>query len=335
MQKHWIDIATISSRHSGATRNFSPRHSLIIPRKPKGSVASLLLFATCSIVVVVALAIAALQLRTGSLRESKSNSNSSIRIYCASGVASPVQTVLDHYNRDRQTNIAITRTGGSGELTGQVKMEFESRLRNGADLLITADVSLIENAIREGFIDQQFTLATQRPVIAVRVDSPLQIDSFRGLSEPKQIKFGLASKNAAIGKLSRLIAQRDGFLEEIESQLATEAENVMTLGQAVVAGSLDAAVLWDTTVNQINQSNPRPVLKVAAFADPTDQLTSEIAIAVLSASRNPKESIEFSRYLSNSSRSKEILSQFGYRVQRDSKLEALNSNRSSERQISN
>ena len=133
--------------------------------------------------------------------------------------------------------------------------------------------------------------------------------------------------------MSRLIAERDGVLKEIESQLATDAENVMTLGQAVVAGSLDAAVLWDTTVNQINQSNPRPVLKVAAFADPTDQLTSEIAIAVLSVSRSPKESVEFSRYLSSSSLSKEILSQYGYRVQRDSKLEALHLNQSSERRI--
>ena len=37
----------------------------------------------------------------------------------------------------------------------------------------------------------------------------------------------------------------------LEERKATDAENVMTLAQALVAGSLNAAVIWDTTVSPV------------------------------------------------------------------------------------
>ena len=76
-----------------------------------------------------------------------------VRVYCASGVAKPVEQIIQKYNQAFQTKIEIVRTGGSGELMGQIKTEFATELVGGADLYITADDQMLAKAHDEGVHD--------------------------------------------------------------------------------------------------------------------------------------------------------------------------------------
>ncbi len=279
----------------------------------RGAISRVLILLIVSILLVVLLGYFALRLRPDAHRTTFSQTT--VRVYCASGVAQPVEQVINFYNQAYGVNVQIVRTGGSGELAGQIKTEFETGLLGGADLYITADDQLLAKAHHEGLVAERLSLAEQKPVIAVATSSNLTIRNLRDLVQMNDIKYGIASERAAIGKLTRRIAKRDGVLMELESNKATDSENVMTLAQALVAGSLDAAVIWDTTVAQINESNgqsEQPRLKIAAVADPLNEFQSKIAIGVVSATEAPTECLKFARYLTAPETGKAAFEAFGF-----------------------
>lgn len=270
------------------------------------------MFALGSFFAVAMLLMAALNLRPDANR-SESASNH-VRIYCAASVVKPVHEVIESYNREFGANVEIVRTGGSGELAGQIKLEFETDLNQAADLFLSADDAVLEKVYQAGAITERFPIALQRPIIAVRADSTIDVSSLRELVSSK-LKFGIASEHAAVGKIVRTLAGRDGVLNELEAQKTTEAENVMTLAQALATGSLDAAVLWDTTVNQMNQAAKdvqEDVLKIAAFADKSNLVQSNISIGLLSNSLKTNSAAEFCRHLSSSNTSRDTFQRYGF-----------------------
>ncbi|MCH2181494.1 MAG: substrate-binding domain-containing protein [Mariniblastus sp.] len=266
-----------------------------------------------SIIVMILLILMALRLRPDAQRASADDTN--LRVYCASGIAKPVQELIDDFNERMGARVEIVRTGGSGELAGQVATEFESGVERGADLVVLADDLLLEKGRDGESIAEIFPAAIQRPVIAVAADSQLEIDSLADLVNRPGLNYGLTSNRAAIGKLAREVAGRDGLLEPLEANRKTDAENVMTLAQALVTGNLDAAILWDTTVNQLNQANQQPVLKIAALVDPQDEFSGEVGLGVVSTTRHPTLAIQFARYATAPETGNPTFRQFGFTAQ--------------------
>ena len=290
------------SRHG--SRNLAP-----VFESRSGSVSGLLLFGLLSFMLVVALSVAALN-----LNQSFGSSNhdvDKVRIYCAASVAKPAEKVVTAFNEKFDLHVEIVRIGGSGELAGQIKMESETGVKNGADLFLSADDMLMGKAMQEGIFAKRFPVAQQRPVIAVRSGSPLKVSSLQELvSTP--CKFGVASKRAAIGKMVRDIAAEHGVLSLLESQKATDAENVMTLAQGLTTGSLDVAIVWDTTVSQINAAAKSDVLRIASMADPGHSKTSRIEIGIVSSSIHSATADKFCNFLSGSRESRDAFQSFGF-----------------------
>ena len=278
-----------------------------------GSASKLLIFALGSAIAVVVLSMAALNLR----QADKKTKFNSVRVYCAASVAKPVEQVIESYNREFGGNVEIVRIGGSGELAGQIKLEFETDVKLAADLFVSADDALLGSALRSRVVAKRFPIAQQMPVIAVRVDSEIEVSSLKELIS-KDLKFGIASEHAAAGQMVRLLAGREGVLRELESRTATEAENVMTLAQALATGSLDAAVIWDTTIQQMNQTAEEDILRLAAFADQSKSAHGHIAIGLLAKSEASDSAQKFCQYLSSSTASESAFQQYGF---------ALDSNR--------
>ena len=277
----------------------------------RGTTGTLTLLGIGSLLLVCFLIYLAVRLRPESTQSSPKDQ--SIVLYCAAGIAKPVQEVLEKYNSEFKTQIKIARTGGSGELAGQIKTEFATGIRHGADLYVTADQVLLEKAKSEGIVVETFDLALQRPVVAIRADQEWSFTSFESLAKSKTVKFGISSPRAAVGKLARKIAERDGFSRDLEDNKVTEFENVMTLAQALVAGSIDAALIWDTTVAQINQnSGAQNTLKIGCLADPRDEVKSQIGLGIISTSRNPTPALRLARYLTAPEKSKAIFARYGF-----------------------
>jgi len=246
-----------------------------------GLVSNLLLAAMSSIVAIGFLGYLAILIRPDA--SSQAIATDVVRVYCAAGVAQPVEELADCFNKQSIYRIEISRVGGSGELAGQIKLESESDIINPAGLFITNDEQLLWQPSMQGIFESQIALATQRPVIAVAVGSRFELQGIPAMVQESEIKFGVASKRAAVGSLARKIAADHDLLSRLEKNKTLDSENVMVLAQALVTQSLDAAVVWDTTVEQINEQSESPILKIAGPAGPADQTTSNVTIGIVSA----------------------------------------------------
>ncbi len=244
-----------------------------------------------------------------------------VRVYCASGVAAPINELVEAFNQQFGSHVEVVRTGGSGQLAGQIKAEHELGF-SGADIYISADEDLVKAAQSESLIREATSIASQNPVIAVNVQDELEFDSLSDLIHRSDIRFGVAAKQSAIGRQTRQIADRDGLLERLEKLKTTDSENVMTLAQALVTGSLDAAIVWDTVVTQVNkpetlvgeQVQRAPKLKIAAALDDSGQFESHVMVGVLNSSKAQVEAAKFIGFLTTSKTSRHTFERFGFSV---------------------
>ena len=276
-----------------------------------GLVPNLILAAIGSIVAIGFLGYLAILIRPDA--SSKANAADIVRVYCAAGVAQPIKQLADSFNDQSNYLIEISRVGGSGELAGQIKLESESDMLSPAKLFITNDEQLLTQPSMQGIFESQIALAIQRPVIAVAAQSPKKFNGIPAMLQESELKFGVASKRAAVGSLARKIAADHNVLSGFEKNKSLDAENVMVLAQALVTQSLDAAVVWDTTVKQINEQAEAPILKTAGPADPADKTTSNVTIAIAGGSNESMSGAKaFAEYLKAKQFGGKVFKRFGF-----------------------
>lgn len=248
-------------------------------------------------------------------KDSKSRSDSDIIVYCAAGIANTIEQIANQFNSQNDFQVRIERVGGSGELAGQIKSENETEILHGASLFISNDDQLPALSEFSKVFEDVFELAAQRPVIAASADQERDLEDLESLIKSSDFRFGVASEHAAIGKLTRQIASQAGLLDELERRKTTDAENVMVLAQAVVIGNLEAAVIWDTTVLQVNSGHDSAVLKIIGNADRSSQTTvGKSVVAMVSKKLDPSQSKRRKKFVDHlrGEDSKQILRQAGY-----------------------
>ncbi|MEL7496719.1 MAG: substrate-binding domain-containing protein [Planctomycetota bacterium] len=267
--------------------------------------------AAISLVVVFVLLVFALRL------PQVGDSENTVRVYCASGVAQPIESIVQRFNEQHNGSVIVVRTGGSGELAGQIKTEVVTGIEAGANVYISADRFLVQRLEETGTVQETAVLAFQTPVIAMRVGSNAPWESLSAVLNDPSIKLGVGSSRSAIGQATRSMAQQAGLLEVLEKQKRMDAENVMVLGQALVSGSVDVAVLWDATITQINQAHPEDVVVAASDIDlgGSANVARDSITASLVMSNNDKEqSRRFLKFMTTSQFASDQLVAAGFTV---------------------
>ena len=196
-----------------------------------------------------------------------------VNVYCASAAVEPLGAIVDRFNssdcaHSERVVVEITRVGGSGELAGQLSTEVLTGVQNMADVFVSADSNRMLNLVDQSVIIETFPIATQFPVIAIcnsKSSDWLQADDLPSLLDLKK-KLGVGSVASAIGFETRRIAKLDDCLDRLQALKTADFENVMSLAQALSIGSVDAAIVWDSTVHQFNQTGNRPI-KILAYLD--------------------------------------------------------------------
>lgn len=278
-------------------------------------------WAMSSILVVMVLLFLAAALSQN--ESSKARTEDDVRIYCAAGIANTVQEIVDQFNSQHGTRARIERIGGSGELAGQIKSELEFHISGGADIFISNDEQLIVSKEFSKCFQASFPLAQQMPVIAAAAGSRPNALNLSEVIENRETKFGVASERAAVGKLTRQIALGLGLLESLERNKSLDAENVMVLAQALAIGSLDTAIIWDTTVMQVNEGQGTDILKIVAMADQSNASTSSTVVGLIGNSQTPmkrrKQAKDFANFLKGE-QAERILLSAGYTLASRPKL---------------
>ena len=243
-----------------------------------------------SAAICVALFITALSIGSAN----RDSQQTVVNVYCASAVVEPMRKIIDQFNssdfaRSESIVAEITRAGGSGALAGQLSAEAQTGVLHMADIFVCADSNRMSNLVSEEVIAETFPIVTQFPVIAIRDQANsdlLQVSDLPSLLE-LDIKLGIGSATSAIGFETRLLAKSNHCLDLLQARKTADFENVMSLAQALSIGSVDAAILWDSTVHQFNRTENQNI-KILTYLS-SDKLEPE------QIASNPKENAASSK----------------------------------------
>ena len=205
----------------------------------------------------------------------------SIMVFCAAGIKKPVAAVAKEYEKEFGITVQL-QYGGTGTLLSQV------RVAKQGDIFIAADDGAVADARKYEATRESVKLAIQYPVIAVKQGNPKGIKSFADLLR-EDVRVAISNPEAAsIGKRTQKAAGDQW--EALKKNVAVMKPTVTELAADLTVGSIDAAVLWNSTVPQFEGLE---AVEIAEFNDQKDNVSANI----LEASTQPQAALKFARYL--------------------------------------
>jgi molybdenum ABC transporter molybdate-binding protein len=204
-----------------------------------------------------------------------------LRVFCAAGIKAPVEAVAAQYQKEYGSATDL-EYGGTASLLSAI------RVAKAGDLFIAADDAAIDNARKLGLVREVLPLVKQKLVVAVPKGNPKSIHTLDDLCKDG-IHFGLTNpESASAGRVTkRTLGSR---WEAFNSKATVSKPTVMDIATDVKLGTVDAAIVWDSTVAQF------PTLE-AVSAPQLAGAAENASVAVLSSSSYPTAALRFARYL--------------------------------------
>lgn len=234
-----------------------------------------------------------------------------LTVYCAAGVRFPMDEIAKRYKEEYGITVEM-QYGGSGTL---LYSKIEVNKFETADLFLAADDSYTTEAVEKGLAAETLPIAHMRPVITVRKDSSKKIESIEDLLDDDVAVVIADPDQAAIGKAMRerldRVAVDDTTLWEKLKQHVTRRgvfkPTVADVAADVKLGSVDAGIVWDSTVAM-------PEFRDELKAIPVPELDGEpglVTVCVLNSSRHPTAALKFARYVTARDRGLPVFEEFG------------------------
>ena len=177
-----------------------------------------------------------------------------LTVFCAAGLKKPVEAIAQQYQREEHVEVRL-QYGGSGTLLSQL------RVAKQGDLFIAADDGAVADAQKADVIREVVPLAKQKPVIGVRAGNPKSIKSIADLLRD-DVKVALANPEAAsISRVSKTVL--GDTWTKLAARAAVMKPTVTEIAADLALGTVDAALVWDSTVAQFKGTE---AVEVTEFA---------------------------------------------------------------------
>lgn len=219
-------------------------------------------------------------------RVPKTNSSApatEIVVFCAAGIKPPAEASAKDYEKEYGIPVQL-QYGGSGTLLNNL------RISHSGDIYIAADESYIRLAREQGLIAETMPLARQHPVIAVRKGNPKGIRSLDDLARDGVVVALANPEAASVGKLTKVELEKIGRWAPLEARAKVFKPTVGDVANDVKLGSVDAGIVWDSTVRQYDELEAIPVPEL----EPHEET---VTAAILKTSKHPAAALRFARYL--------------------------------------
>lgn len=225
-----------------------------------------------------------------------------LEMYCAAGIKPPVAEMAAQFAEEEFGMPVHLQYGGSGTLLTNLQVAKKG------DLYLAADTSYIEIAREKGLVQEAIQVARMHPVIMVQKGNPKGIKSIADLLK-EDVTVALANPDAAsIGKLTKKVLTKSGQWEPLSKSARVFKPTVSEIATDVMLGAVDAAIVWDATVNQ--HPDKADMVDVPEFQEAIKNVT----VGVLSSSQKPQEALMFARYLQAPEKGQKAFAKLGYQT---------------------
>lgn len=219
--------------------------------------------------------------------EVRSTNGRELVLYCAAGMAKPVEEVRQEYEQRYGVRLNVS-FDGSGALLGKLRS-----VDLPCDLFLAAEKSYLDTAAKEGLVEEIIPVARMSPVLGVLPGNPKNVKSLADFLRD-DVTVSLAEPEAtAVGQLVRRVMTANGTWDRFHARAADGGLSLQgTVNKAAADVKLKAAdvsVVWDATARQTGLEIVR---------DPAlDAIQEQITLGVTRTSRQPTEALKFARYL--------------------------------------
>ncbi len=240
------------------------------------------------------------QTATSSPNGTSSEGSKPLTIFCAAGLRYPLDQIVADYTTTYGRPVSV-QYGGSNTMLSQLAVG------KNADLYIAADDSYTQLAEERNMVRERFPLASQRPVIVVRKQNPLDITTVSDLPG-KRIRYAIGDPEAtAVGKKTKQALEKTGTWESVFNDATVIKPTVNEIASAVSLGSIDAGIVWDSTAAQY------PELQIVK--DPQLGIRpANIEAAVTEYTDQPAAALHFARFLASADRGLPVFTRRGFNV---------------------
>jgi molybdate transport system substrate-binding protein len=224
------------------------------------------------------------------------NTSQPLVVFCAANLKKPVEAAAAEFQRECGTPVQL-QYGGSATLLNQL------RLAKTGDLFIAADDGTMADARKLDTVREVIPLAKQHPVIAVKKGNPKSVRALADLLRA-DVRVALANPEAAsIGRVTK--ATLAGKWEPLATRAAVMKPTVTDIASDLSLGTVDAAVVWNSTVPQFNGLEAVEIPEFEARVE-------NAAAGVLASSTQATNALRFARWLAAPDRGAPIFQKFGF-----------------------
>jgi len=219
-----------------------------------------------------------------------------LTVYCAAGLKKPVEAIAEQYRAETGVEVQL-QYGGTGTLLADI------RVAKQGDLFIAADDGSLADARKFDVIREVIPLARQHPVIAVRKGNPKEIHSLANLFRD-DVRVALANPEAAsVGKATK--AALGVNYSALAAHAVVNKPTVPEIANDLKLGAVDAAIVWDSTVNTFTGLEAVEAPELSARVE-------NASVAVLSYAPRPTAALRFARYLAAPEKGGTLFKQCGF-----------------------
>jgi molybdate transport system substrate-binding protein len=223
-------------------------------------------------------------------------------LYCAAGMARPIEEVRQEYEKRRGVRIDVSYDG-SGALLGKLRS-----IDTPCDLFLAAEKSYLDAALKEGLVEEVIPVARLTPVLVVQPGNPKKV---RGLADllRTDVTVSLADPDAAaVGLVTRRVMTAAGTWKALHDRIGGGGLALQgTVNKAatdVKVKAADVSVIWDATARQMGMEIVR---------DPAlDAVTEQVTLGVARRSNRPTAALTFARYLTARNRGGAVFASHHY-----------------------
>jgi len=231
-------------------------------------------------------------------RPSRIISGKPLLVFCAAALKPAMQSTAAEYKSEIGVPVEF-RFGASEHILSSAALS-----RDG-DLFLPADDSYIRAAEGRGLVSDAYPVARMRAVVLSRPGNPRGIARFDDLLKT-DLRLGQANPQAAaIGKVTRDHLQKLGRWQALAHNTLVFHATVTDAANAVLAGSNDAAIVWDAVAANY------PSLATVRLPE-LEGATGRVEIAVLKSTGNREAAYRFVRYVLASDRGQKAFRAAGF-----------------------
>ena len=203
-----------------------------------------------------------------------------LRVLCGSSMAEPIQEIVRQY--EPRPGAVLVDLGGSETLLPRILAGAP------ADIYVCHDP--FEEKIRQaGKLSASVEMGQLRPVLLVRAGNPQQVRRLEDLARPG-LKLGIGDpRYSTCGEMFVDLLRKKGLYEPVMTNVVLQARTHAELGNGLVLGALDAAVVWNFVARLYEG-------KVELVKTEAEYPLVRVTVLGLSSSANPAARDAFLQY---------------------------------------